>query len=130
MLFLFHVISSYFVEISAHPWGSSFAPFISSYYFVGKSAHVSQYTDARNFDSFTTRVDIVKDTIKKRKYPNLTACLGETADASSHGTANVSDRYVSLQLRVQNRRKKWNFLFNFCTMRKLSDLYSRIFQNY
>ena len=38
--------------------------------------------------------------------------------------------YVSLQLRVQNRRKKWNFLLNFHTMHKLSDLYSGIFQNY
>ena len=38
--------------------------------------------------------------------------------------------YVSLKLRVRNRRKKWNFLLNFRTMRKLSELYSRIFQNY
>ena len=38
--------------------------------------------------------------------------------------------YVSLRLHVQNQRKKWNFLLNFHTMRKLSDLYSRIFQNY
>ena len=95
MLFLFHVISSYFVEIRAHPWGSSFAPFISSFYFLGKAAHVSQYTDARNFDFFTTKVGVVKDTIKKSKYPNLTAWVGETADSSSLGTANVSDRYVS-----------------------------------
>ena len=36
--------------------------------------------------------------------------------------------YVSLRLHVQNRRKKWNFPLNFRTMRKLSDLYSRIFQ--
>ena len=36
--------------------------------------------------------------------------------------------YVSLRLRVQNRRKKWNFPLNFRTMHKLSDLYSRIFQ--
>ena len=36
--------------------------------------------------------------------------------------------YVSLRLRVQNRRTKWNFLLNFRTMRKLSDLYSGIFQ--
>ena len=35
---------------------------------------------------------------------------------------------VSLRLRVQNRRKKWNFPLNFRTMRKLSDLYSGIFQ--
>ena len=39
-------------------------------------------------------------------------------------------KYVSLRLRVQNRRKKWNFPLNFRTMRKLSDLYSGIFQNY
>ena len=36
--------------------------------------------------------------------------------------------YVSLQLRVQNRRKKWNFPLNFWTMRKLSERYSGIFQ--
>ena len=36
--------------------------------------------------------------------------------------------YVSLRLSMQNRRKKWNFPLNFCTMRKLSDLYSGIFQ--
>ena len=36
--------------------------------------------------------------------------------------------YVSLRLRVQNRRKKWNFPLYFRTMRKLSDLYSGIFQ--
>ena len=36
--------------------------------------------------------------------------------------------YVSLRLRVQNQRKKWNFPLNFRTMRKLSDLYSGIFQ--
>ena len=36
--------------------------------------------------------------------------------------------YVSLRLHVQNWRKKWNFPLNFRTMRKLSDLYSRIFQ--
>ena len=37
-------------------------------------------------------------------------------------------KYVSLRLRVQNRRKKWNFPLNFRAMRKLSDLYSGIFQ--
>ena len=36
--------------------------------------------------------------------------------------------YVSLRLRVQNQRTKWNFLLNFHTMRKLSELYSEIFQ--
>ena len=36
--------------------------------------------------------------------------------------------YVSLRLRVQNRRTKWNFQLNFRTMCKLSDLYSGIFQ--
>ena len=36
--------------------------------------------------------------------------------------------YVLLCLRVQNRRKKWNFPLNFRTMRKLSELYSGIFQ--
>ena len=38
--------------------------------------------------------------------------------------------YVLLRLCVQNRRKKWNFPLNFRTMRKLSELYSGIFQNY
>ena len=36
--------------------------------------------------------------------------------------------YVSLQLHMQNQRKKWNFLLNFQTMCKLSERYSRIFQ--
>ena len=36
--------------------------------------------------------------------------------------------YVSLRLRVQNRRKNWNFPLNFRTMCKMSDLYSGIFQ--
>ena len=36
--------------------------------------------------------------------------------------------YVSLRLRMQNQRTKWNFPPNFRTMRKLSDLYSGIFQ--
>ena len=36
--------------------------------------------------------------------------------------------YVSLRLRMQNWRKKWNFPLNFHTMCKLSDLYSGIFQ--
>ena len=43
---------------------------------------------------------------------------------------NLSFRYVSLQLRMQNRRRKWNFPLNFCTMHKLYEHYSRIFQNY
>ena len=38
------------------------------------------------------------------------------------------NRYVSLQLCVQNWRKKWNFPLNFRTMRKLSEHYSGIFQ--
>ena len=36
--------------------------------------------------------------------------------------------YVLLRLCVQNRRTKWNFLLNFRTMHKLSELYSGIFQ--
>ena len=36
--------------------------------------------------------------------------------------------YVSLQLHMQNQRKKWNFPLNFQTMCKLSERYSRIFQ--
>ena len=47
-----------------------------------------------------------------------------------HSIYNGGQLYVSLRLRVQNRRKKWNFPLNFHTMRKLSDLYSGIFQNY
>ena len=42
----------------------------------------------------------------------------------------VRHMYVSLRLCVQNQRKKCNLPLNFCTMRKLSDLYSGIFQNY
>ena len=42
--------------------------------------------------------------------------------------ANFIYIYVSLRFCVQNRRTKWNFLPNYQTMRKLSDLYSRIFQ--
>ena len=45
-------------------------------------------------------------------------------------TRKQSETYVSLQLRMQNRRRKWNFPLNFCTMRKLYECYSRIFQNY
>ena len=44
---------------------------------------------------------------------------------SQHDDVN---RYVSLRLRMQNRRRKWNFPLNFRTMRKLSELYSGIFQ--
>ena len=40
----------------------------------------------------------------------------------------TEDKYVSLQLCVQNRRRKWNFPLNFHTMRKLSERYSGIFQ--
>ena len=40
----------------------------------------------------------------------------------------TQNTYVSLQLGVQNRRKKWNFLLNFRTMCKLSERYSGIFQ--
>ena len=41
----------------------------------------------------------------------------------------LSDLYSGI---FQNSltRAKWNFLLNFCTMCKLSDLYSGIFQNY
>ena len=42
----------------------------------------------------------------------------------------LNNIYVLLRLHMQNRRKKWNFPLNFRTIRKLSDLYSRIFQNY
>ena len=43
-------------------------------------------------------------------------------------SVNSVNIYVSLRLRMQNRRTKWNFPPNFRTMRKLSDLYSGIFQ--
>ena len=42
----------------------------------------------------------------------------------------IRTEYVSLQLRVQNRRRKWNFPLNLRTMRKLSEHNSGIFQNY
>ena len=41
---------------------------------------------------------------------------------------HLVEAYLSLQLRMQNRRKKWNFLLNFWTRRKLSECYSGIFQ--
>ena len=47
------------------------------------------------------------------------------SDLCRDRTINI---YVSLRLHVQNQRKKWNFPLNFWTMRKLSDLYSGIFQ--
>ena len=43
---------------------------------------------------------------------------------------NSQQTYVSLQLCVQNLRRKWNFPINFRTMRKLYERYSGIFQNY
>ena len=43
-------------------------------------------------------------------------------------TLDPQNKCVLLRLRVHNRRKKWNFPLNFRTMRKLSELYSRIFQ--
>ena len=46
---------------------------------------------------------------------------------SSVDSVNI---YVLLHLRRQNQRKKSYFPLNFHTMHKLSDLYSRIFQNY
>ena len=52
-----------------------------------------------------------------------------TGESESKITCHES-AYVLLRLRVQNRRKKWNFPLNFHTMRKLSELYSGIFQNY
>ena len=41
---------------------------------------------------------------------------------------DLMEIYVSLCLRVQNRRRKWNFPLNFHTMCKLSEHYSGIFQ--
>ena len=51
-----------------------------------------------------------------------------TRTSGCSSTQRYNILYVSLRLRVQNRRKKWNFPLNFQTMRKLSDLYSGIFQ--
>ena len=48
--------------------------------------------------------------------------------ATSPSCEQNADTYVSLRLRMQDRRKKWNFPLNFRTMHKLSDLYSGIFQ--
>ena len=45
-----------------------------------------------------------------------------------NGCKIINNVFVLLRLRVQNRRTKWNFPLNFRTMRKLSELYSRIFQ--
>ena len=49
-------------------------------------------------------------------------------DSEFTRVTEVRHIYVSLQLRVQNWRTKWNFLLNVCTMCKLSECYSRIFQ--
>ena len=46
----------------------------------------------------------------------------------SNKISNRHKIYVSLRLCVQNQRTKWNFPLNFRTMRKLSELYSGIFQ--
>ena len=46
----------------------------------------------------------------------------------SDDAIGFAEIYVLLRLRVQNRRTKWNFPLNFRTMRKLSELYSGIFQ--
>ena len=55
-------------------------------------------------------------------------CICEILAGGVVSTYAVLHTYVSLRLCVQNRRKKWNFLLNFRTMLKLSDLYSGIFQ--
>ena len=50
------------------------------------------------------------------------SCILHTSEGNLHFV------YVSLHLCMQNQRRKWNFPLNFCTMRKLSKLYSGIFQ--
>ena len=57
----------------------------------------------------------------------LFVCLSES-HMNCTRTHFCCKAYVSLRLRVQNRRTKWNFPLNFRTMRKLSDLYSGLFQ--
>ena len=61
---------------------------------------------------------------------NLISWIHFVAVESLIGGKEIMHAYVLLRLRVQNRRKKWNFPLNFRTMRKLSELYSGIFQNY
>ena len=62
------------------------------------------------------------------KFPHFSLCYGVIVSKLSTPETRHVNTVVSLRLRVQNRRKKWNFPLNFRTMRKLSDLYSRIFQ--
>ena len=66
-----------------------------SYYFNGKTAHISEYTEAKFFDEYKSKIQIVKNIIKKSKTPKLPLWLGEGADAYHSGTPNISDRYVS-----------------------------------
>ena len=85
----------------------------------------------QNFLQIENQLDI-----KKVMGRNVWMCFVSTA--STYMTLNALEIlmpsvtsvniYVSLHLRVQNQRKKWNFPLNFRTMRKLSDLYSGIFQ--
>ena len=67
------------------------------------------------------------------KLSGATSRLHATAEHKSlSNIISVSELWrnitVSLRLRVQNQRTKWNFPPNFQTMRKLSDIYSGIFQ--
>ena len=63
---------------------------------------------------------------KPLQFDSFDICL--TNYRSARRMSGTMITYVLLRLRVQNRRKKWNFPLNFRTMRKLSELYSRIFQ--
>ena len=54
-------------------------------------------------------------------------CVVIRVQVDNSNVTKLDIKYVSLRLRMQNRRTKLNFLLNFRTLRKLSELYSRIF---
>ena len=56
---------------------------------------MSQYVDPKYFKSYEDEIHLVKETVRKSKYPNLPVWLGEGAVAFHEGTPNVSDRYIS-----------------------------------
>ena len=74
--------------------------------------------------------DRVRTTFLRKPFQReyVTGWTGEIFKITRRFMRQGQPIYVSLCLCVQNQRKKWNFPLNFRTMRKLSDLYSGIFQ--
>ena len=69
--------------------------FLYSYYFDGRTAGLSEYTKPSNFDEYQSRIQIVKEIIKKSDIPDLPVWLGEGASSFGGGGTNISDRFVS-----------------------------------